>query len=390
MRKFLCFVVGLLLCGAISGAMSGTALAQDVSVYFDGARFATGFAEDGASYLPMRAIFQEAGVLVQYNYETKEIMATRPDGVVLSLIVGEQTARIKQNETETTVELDRVAYAKDGQVYVPLRFVAENLLCDVEWRDGAVWIEPRFFLDRGVFHQYWLTYDDGIVYDLDIFGEAEPVARLSQEVMNKYQFGSSEQYVVYGIAVKEMNSTSRLITVSVEDEWAALSGSDSIYALRYGAGEQYIFFNKPMFNGDEVFICDDNGVTVVNICTDEVVCYAVGDMSKGRLLYVNSEIVLLRDGNEYLLFNRAEECLRDLTGEILSEENKLRLETIAEIGEEQAEYYWRNLNNRILQDAHPEVEFVEKSGDVLRFRLVAAKTPDESGNWRKFDVTVKI
>lgn len=131
-------------------------------------------------------------------------------------------------------------------------------------------------------------------------------------------------------------------------------------------------------------------MTVVNIRTDEVVCYAVGDMSKGRLLYVNSEIVLLRDGNEYLLFKRAEESLRDLTGEILSEENKLRLETIAEIGAEQAEYYWRNLNNRISQDAHPEVEFVEKNGDVLRFRLVAAKTPDESGNWRKFDVTVKI
>ena len=106
---------------------------SDIQVFLDNRPVAFDPApvnENGRVMVPMRAIFEALGSEVQWDEKTKSINATKDDIKIL-LFLG-QTAAMVNGETVT---LQAPAKLINNRTFVPLRFVAEALGCEVNW-DG--------------------------------------------------------------------------------------------------------------------------------------------------------------------------------------------------------------------------------------------------------------
>ena len=94
---------------------------------------AVGEAENNRVFVPMRILFETFDATVDWQQSTKTITAQRCDGAVIKMTLDSNTASITQNNQTTNLTLDAVPKVKSGKTMVPLRFVAENLMCDVQW-----------------------------------------------------------------------------------------------------------------------------------------------------------------------------------------------------------------------------------------------------------------
>ncbi|MDD4753162.1 MAG: copper amine oxidase N-terminal domain-containing protein [Desulfitobacteriaceae bacterium] len=94
---------------------------------------ASGETENGRVFVPMRLLFETYDATVDWQPSTKTIMAERCDGAILKMSLGSKIVSITQNNKTTNITMDVVPKVKFGKTIVPLRFVAENLLCDVQW-----------------------------------------------------------------------------------------------------------------------------------------------------------------------------------------------------------------------------------------------------------------
>ena len=79
-------------------------------------------------YVPVRILCEALEATVDYEGATKTVTITR-GGTTLKLRIGVKTATVNG----VAVALDAAPYMENGSTYVPLRFVAENLLLTVEW-----------------------------------------------------------------------------------------------------------------------------------------------------------------------------------------------------------------------------------------------------------------
>jgi len=86
---------------------------------------------NGRTMVPMRKIFETLGADVSWDGEARKVTAVR-DGVTVELAIGKDTALINGE----AMKLDAPAMIRDGRSFVPLRFVAEALNCDVSWDAG--------------------------------------------------------------------------------------------------------------------------------------------------------------------------------------------------------------------------------------------------------------
>lgn len=120
----------------------------------------------GYTYLPLRTMFETLGADVKWDAAERKIEATMPanmlpEGGTLCMQVGSKEARMEYWELFASgpwYTLERAPYISRGTVYVPLRFVAEDVMqFDVKWRGGAVYLScPK------------LTYEEGAdVYSLN-------------------------------------------------------------------------------------------------------------------------------------------------------------------------------------------------------------------------------
>ncbi len=152
---------------ALVWAWPAAAQAANVPVYLEGERVATAVARGGYTYLPLRTMFETLGADVKWDAAERKIEATMPLDILnlrarLLMQVGS-----KEAESESAVfgghnryQMDRAPYISRGTVYVPLRFVTEDVFgFDVKWRGGAVYLSyPK------------LTYTEGTdVYTLNIY-----------------------------------------------------------------------------------------------------------------------------------------------------------------------------------------------------------------------------
>lgn len=83
---------------------------------------------DGRTLVPVRAIFEKLGAVVNWEPTTQTVTATS----------GEKTITLKLNDTSAYVNnelktLDVPAQIVEGRTMVPARFVAESLDCQVLW-----------------------------------------------------------------------------------------------------------------------------------------------------------------------------------------------------------------------------------------------------------------
>ena len=84
--------------------------------------------EESRVYVPVRVLCEAVDATVEYDAETKTVTITR-GATSLKLRIGVKTATVNGS----AVALDASPFLQDGSTYVPLRFVAENLMLKVDW-----------------------------------------------------------------------------------------------------------------------------------------------------------------------------------------------------------------------------------------------------------------
>lgn len=132
MKKTLIFTVALMYI-----LLHSTALAADVSVYFNGEKMEfekAPYIENERTMVPFRPLFEAVGAPVLWDEDTKTIIAFKTDGEEATSIAfqADQAFAFVNNEK---IEIDAAATIKDGFTFVPLRFVMESLGANVVW-DG--------------------------------------------------------------------------------------------------------------------------------------------------------------------------------------------------------------------------------------------------------------
>lgn len=87
--------------------------------------------ESGRTLVPIRAIFEQMGADVSWDEETRTA-AVEKDGTTIVFTIDENTTYI--NGTE--IEMDVPARQMNWRTLVPVRFLSENLGCNVAWNDA--------------------------------------------------------------------------------------------------------------------------------------------------------------------------------------------------------------------------------------------------------------
>lgn len=90
------------------------------------------FIRNGHTLVPIRGIFEKIGATVDYDAETKKVMAYKP-GTEIVLVIGSNTAWV--NEEEKWIPMP--AQVVSGSTVLPLRFVCETLGATVDYAKHA-------------------------------------------------------------------------------------------------------------------------------------------------------------------------------------------------------------------------------------------------------------
>ncbi len=83
---------------------------------------------DDRTMVPMRAIFEKLGAEVQWEEETRTVVALK-DETVVKCIIGQNMLYLNNSK----VEIDVPPCIISGRTLVPVRFVSEALSCRVDW-----------------------------------------------------------------------------------------------------------------------------------------------------------------------------------------------------------------------------------------------------------------
>lgn len=84
--------------------------------------------KNGATLVPLKAIFQELGATVKWDQPTQTAVATK-ESKTIKITVGSSTAYIDGKALKLSANAESI----NGRVLVPLRFVSEALGADVKW-----------------------------------------------------------------------------------------------------------------------------------------------------------------------------------------------------------------------------------------------------------------
>lgn len=93
-------------------------------IYFD----SQPFMENGRTMVPFRAVFEALGADVGWDEPNKTVTGTK-DGIKIALVMNKSAALVNDKK----VKLDVPAKIRDGRIFVPTRFVAENFGVRVYW-----------------------------------------------------------------------------------------------------------------------------------------------------------------------------------------------------------------------------------------------------------------
>ncbi len=94
--------------------------------------------KEGRTLIPVRAISEATGALVEWNAEEKKVTITKGEQEII-LIPGENKVYVNN----TSVVIDVPAQVMNSRTMVPLRFISENLGLTVEWDSETQSIEIK-------------------------------------------------------------------------------------------------------------------------------------------------------------------------------------------------------------------------------------------------------
>lgn len=130
-RRFAAFVAAVILCVAAIPALAD----NPIQVEIDGKTLIMDVPPamvDNRVLVPLRAIFEALGAVVDWDPATQRVVARRP-GVRIDLTVGSTLAMVNGKP----VTLDVAPQIVNGRTLVPVRFVSEALGEKVEWSNAA-------------------------------------------------------------------------------------------------------------------------------------------------------------------------------------------------------------------------------------------------------------
>ena len=105
--------------------------ASEIILNINGSAVATTVApyqSNGTTLVPLRVVSENLGAKVDWNQQTKTVTITQ-DATTINLTLGSKIAKV--NGEEKTLNL--APQIKNSTTMVPIRFVSENLNCDVNW-----------------------------------------------------------------------------------------------------------------------------------------------------------------------------------------------------------------------------------------------------------------
>ncbi len=396
--------------------------ANSCTVYFDEQELAFAWQGDGRTYLPMRVVFEQCGAVVEWEYGTRTISAVRPDGAVLTMQIGRNTAVLEHNGQRQELMMDATPYVYQGQTCVPVRFVAEAMLCQVDWRDGAVYIEPQFALSTGTSLEmfwrewdknfdtlYFVDYSNGGLYEFDI---RQRTSRYLMDMpLDGFDFGA-DTCRINMLLLQKTSAENYLVTAEIYDcrlspvrctyQYFWLDGADpnNLVMVEYKENS----YNCPwLVDGDTVCFIGDDYVAMINDAADEIRFYGMRRPDAcGYPWWTDGQHILLGNGGsdedyfeystQWALADLASGEARDLMGILLSDENKSRLEELADLDERydgDMAAYWSKLGIGH-HSPRPGLEFIGAEAGALHFRLYAFFPREAVENWPYIDIKVPL
>lgn len=145
-KKILIFILGMLL----SLPFGGIARAQaNIILQINGQIVQTAVApilEGGTTLVPIRVVSENLGANVVWDEETQSVVITKETST-MNLVLGQKTVIVNDQSSE----LDVAPKMIDGTTMVPIRFIAQNLDCIVEWDDNSQMVKIISHHDVGRF-----------------------------------------------------------------------------------------------------------------------------------------------------------------------------------------------------------------------------------------------
>lgn len=128
---------------SVNGSAAGQPAAKTITVTLDGRAIAFDqppIAVNGRTLVPVRAIFEAMGAVVEWDPEDQSVFAYREsDGVAVLLYLDDPVMAYRPgfNAEGVAVELDVAPMALNNRTLVPVRAIAESFNCTVEWDQAA-------------------------------------------------------------------------------------------------------------------------------------------------------------------------------------------------------------------------------------------------------------
>jgi len=119
--------------------------------------------KDGRTLVPLRAIFEALGMNVDWDQETKGIIAYN-ESVIIKLQIGNKFATVGNRNSEViTTALDVVPQIFNNSTLVPVRFISEASGADVIWEQSTKTVYIKSNSDRYFCDMYDAIENDATV-----------------------------------------------------------------------------------------------------------------------------------------------------------------------------------------------------------------------------------
>lgn len=115
--------------------LTSVSFANDIEILFNGDKLICDVPPveiENRVLVPVRAILEKAGAIVDFNFDTNVVTITK-DSTIVKLATGSKVAHVNDEEKV----LDVPATEINDRMMIPVRFVSENLGLNVGWEPGT-------------------------------------------------------------------------------------------------------------------------------------------------------------------------------------------------------------------------------------------------------------
>ena len=184
------------------------------------------YQSNGTTLVPLRVVSENLGAKVDWNQQTKTVTITQ-DATIINLTLGNKIAKV--NGEEKTLNL--APQIKNNTTMVPIRFVSENLNCDVNWNK-----ETQTVSVTGKAKTETVASEEGtfIIKNPVIFADTPSLSvQWLEDNLGTYikYFPQWNRYVIIDEA------TGKKVTISEKNRWISINGTKTPYVGDYDCGK---------------------------------------------------------------------------------------------------------------------------------------------------------